>query len=598
MVQLSALALTAAIVVHGVYASPADLVGLVHRTWQGKQYGCKCYFGDECWPKTNAWNKLNTTVEGNLNIHIPPEAACHNTFNGTLGTVNTYDASKCAEVIAEYTDEQWTTDQLGLNLWKYFTNATCQPTENPSEPCTLGNYGVYAIKATKKQHVKAGIDFARDNNLRLIIRNTGHDFIGRSTGWGALIINTHSFQDITFSKQWTGPGGYNGGTVTIGAGVQGRALLQAANAQSPPVVVVTGECPTVGIAGGLVGGGGHGPLTTLHGMTADNALEFEAITADGKYVKANAKENPDLFFGLKGGGPSSFAIVTSVTFRTYPEEKAAGGVLYINGTQTTDETTFWEGVRVFHKWSNHFVDNGLYVYFELGPMMLTVQPFVAVGQTQAELDQIIKPMIDELKANGIPFESSTKGFGTFYELYTDLFHDEQAGAHSLTGGWMFSHADVEKRNDQIIDAFKTVVSPREDLQNSGFMVGHLWNAGYGWPEANSATHPAFRNATDFIITILPVPVGASLEKKADLQNVLTNIQDEAMRQAGPEGCTYVNEADPFQPNWQDAFWGPVYPTLLSLRKKWDPKGVFYAVATPGTEDWEEIEFGTRLCKKL
>ncbi|GKT84499.1 FAD binding domain-containing protein [Colletotrichum tofieldiae] len=458
MVQLSALALTAAIVVHGVYASPADLVGLVPRTWQGKQYGCKCYFGDKCWPKTNAWNKLNTTVEGNLNIHIPPEAACHNTFNGTLGTVNTYDASKCAEVIAEYTDEQWTTDQLGLNLWKYFTNATCQPTDNPSEPCTLGNYGVYAIKATKTQHVKAGIDFARDNNLRLIIRNTGHDFIGRSTGW-----------DITFSKQWTGPGGYNGGTVTIGAGVQGRALLQAANAQSPPVVVVTGECPTVGIAGGLVGGGGHGPLTTLHGMTADNALEFEAITADGKYVKANAKENPDLFFGLKGGGPSSFAIVTSVTFRTYPEEKAAGG------------------------------------------------------------------------ANGIPFESSTKGFGTFYELYTDLFHDEQAGAHSLTGGWMFSHADVEKRNDQIIDAFKTVVSPREDLQNSGFMVGHLWNAGYGWPEANSATHPAFRNATDFIITILPVPVGASLEKKADLQNVLTNIQDEAMRQAGPEGCTYVNE---------------------------------------------------------
>ncbi|KXH31307.1 isoamyl alcohol oxidase [Colletotrichum salicis] len=502
----------------------------------------------------------------------------------------------CAELSAIYTDEQWSTDQLGLNLWKYFTNSTCRPTENPEESCTLGNYGVYVIQATTKQHIKAGIDYARDNNLRLIIRNTGHDFIGRSTGWGALIINTHSFQDITFAEQWTGPGNYSGGAVTLGAGVQGRALLRAANAQNPPVVVVTGECPTVGVAGGLVGGGGHGPLTTLHGMTADNALEFEAITAEGEYVRANADENPDLFFGLKGGGPSSYAIVTSVTFRTYPEEMAAGGVLYINGTSGANETTFWEGVRVFHKWSNHFVDSGLYVYFELGSMMLTVQPFVAIGKTQGELDAIIKPMLDELKANGIPFESSTKGFGTFFALYTDLFQDEQAGTQALTGGWMFSHTDVEKRNDQIVDAFKTVATPREGL--AGFMVGHLWNAGHGWPVANSATHPAFRNATDFIISVIPVPYGASLEEKADLQNVLTNIQDGALRQAGPDGCTYVNEADPFQPNWQDAFWGPVYPTLLELRKKWDPNGIFYAVATPGTEDWEEIEYNTRLCKKL
>ncbi|KXH49751.1 isoamyl alcohol oxidase [Colletotrichum simmondsii] len=591
MVQFSTVLLSLAAVTQGVFAA-----NLVPRTWQGKQYGCKCYAGDACWPKSNDWNQLNTTVEGNLHAHIPPEAVCHNTFDGTLGTVQTYDAAKCAEVTAIYTDEQWTTDQLGLNLWKYFTNTTCQPTENPEEPCTLGNYGVYVIGATKKEHIKAGIDFARNNNLRLIIRNTGHDFIGRSTGWGALIINTHSFQDIAFTEQWTGPGDYSGSAVTIGAGVQGRALLRAANAQDPPVVVVTGECPTVGVAGGLVAGGGHGPLTTLHGMTADNALEFEAITAEGEYVTANADENPDLFFGLKGGGPSSYAVVTSVTFRTYPEEKAAGGVLYINGTSGVNETTFWEGVRVFHKWSNHFVDSGLYVYWELGSMMLNVQPFVAFGKTQGELDAIIKPMLDELKASNVPFESSTKGFGSFFALYTDLFLDEQAGTNALTGGWMFSHTDVEKRNDQIVDAFRTVATPREGL--SGFMVGHFWNAGHAWPVANSATHPAFRNATNFIISVIPVPIGASLEQKADLQDVLTNIQDEALRQAGPDGCTYVNEADPFQPNWQDAFWGPVYPTLLELRKKWDPNGIFYAVATPGTEAWEEIEYNTRLCKKL
>jgi hypothetical protein len=420
-------------------------------------------------------------------------------------------------------------------------NTTCQPTTNPSEPCTLGYYGIYVIQAKKKGHIKAGIDFARKNNLRLIIRNTGHDFIGRSTGWGSLTINTHSFQDIKFTKAWSGPGGYTGGAVTIGAGVQGRALLRQAFAQTPPVGVVTGECPTVGVAGGLVTGGGHGPWTTLKGFAADNALSFEAITADGDYVTANAKENPDLFWALKGGGPSTFAIIVSATFKTHPEEKAAGAELYINSTLTTNETLFWEGVKVFHKYSNHFVDNGLYVYFELGSLLFRVKPWVAIGKTGPQLDAILAPMRAELTAKGIPFYSATKAFPTFFQLYTDLFEDEGAGANALTGGWMFSHRDVAENNDAIVEAFKTVANPRPDLVGQGFMVGHLWNPGYGMPVSNSATHPTFRNATDFIISILPVPIGASLAQKADLQNVLTNVQDEALRKAGKYGCTYINE---------------------------------------------------------
>lgn len=99
------------------------------------------------------------------------------------------------------------------------------------------------IKATKTEHIKAGVQFAKENGIRLIIRNTGHDFIGRSTGWGALVINTHSFQDVNFIDSWTGPGDYTGPAVTVGAGVQGRALLKLANAQTPPLAVVVGECP-------------------------------------------------------------------------------------------------------------------------------------------------------------------------------------------------------------------------------------------------------------------------------------------------------------------------------------------------------------------
>jgi len=71
-----------------------------------------------------------------------------------------------------------------------------------------------------------------------------------------------------------------------------------------------------------------------------------------------------------------------------------------------------------------------------------------------------------------------------------------------------------------------------------------------------------------MLYFLPLPTGATLAEKADIQDLLSNTVHKAMRDASPNGCAYVNEADPFQDNWQDHFWGPVvYPKLKSLKKK-------------------------------
>jgi hypothetical protein len=66
---------------------------------------------------------------------------------------------------------------------------------------------------------------------------------GRSTGYGSLIINTHSFKDVKFTQKYSGPGEWTGSAATVGAGVQGRELFRQAFAQSPKVVIVGGECP-------------------------------------------------------------------------------------------------------------------------------------------------------------------------------------------------------------------------------------------------------------------------------------------------------------------------------------------------------------------
>ena len=130
-------------------------------------------------------------------------------------------------------------------MWKYFTNNTCTVTPDPTSPCTLGYYGVYVVLAQEADHIKAGLDFAREHNLRLIIRNTGHDFLGRSTGWGALVVNTHTFKDIEFVD-------FEGPAVKIGAGVQGRELYEAVAERG--LAVVAGECPVGCCVCGIVFG--------------------------------------------------------------------------------------------------------------------------------------------------------------------------------------------------------------------------------------------------------------------------------------------------------------------------------------------------------
>ena len=205
----------------------------------GRRYDCKCYPGDKCWPLAAKWTALNNAVGGALKEVVPEPAVCYNTFEGKP----TYNAAQCAEVTSKFTNQFWATDTQVGNLWTFWTNNTCWPTTNPSDTCTIGYFPEYVIMATKKEHIKAGIDFARENNVRLVIRNTGHDFMGRSTGFGSLAINTHSFKDVKFIQKYTGPGNWKGSAVTVGAGIQGRELLRLGFQQNPKVAIVTGECP-------------------------------------------------------------------------------------------------------------------------------------------------------------------------------------------------------------------------------------------------------------------------------------------------------------------------------------------------------------------
>lgn len=200
----------------------------------------------------------------------------------------------------------------------FFANQSCDPWTPRERPCELGTYVSYAVNATGADQIAAAINFVREKNVRLVIRNTGHDYLGRSTGAGGLAVWTHYLKEIT-TVQWD-DADFTGTALKLGAGVQGYEMLQAATALGR--VAVGGECPTVGVAGGYTQSGGHSALSTNFGLAADQTLSFEVVTASGELVTASKTENTDLYWALRYVHETSCRMVRKLTTDTCAVEVA------------------------------------------------------------------------------------------------------------------------------------------------------------------------------------------------------------------------------------------------------------------------------------
>jgi FAD/FMN-containing dehydrogenase len=119
--------------------------------------------------------------------------------------------------------------------------------------------------------------------MRLIIKNSGHDFAGRSAARHSLQLSTYRLKNITIVDNFVTRGGNgeetsHGSAVHVSAGVGVKELYTAVGQQN--LTVIAGLSHTVGACGGYVQGGGHSPIGTWKGMAADNVLEFEVVTAE------------------------------------------------------------------------------------------------------------------------------------------------------------------------------------------------------------------------------------------------------------------------------------------------------------------------------
>ena len=131
---------------------------------------CKAVPGSAGWPSISSWNALNTTLGGQLIKPVPPGAVCH-------PDQPSYNAAVCPSVQTAWTTFPFDLDDPVNSAWNNFNNDTCLP--DPQYPCSGIGYPQYVVNTTTAEHVKAGVDFARKNNIRLIVKGTGHDYLGR-----------------------------------------------------------------------------------------------------------------------------------------------------------------------------------------------------------------------------------------------------------------------------------------------------------------------------------------------------------------------------------------------------------------------------------
>jgi FAD/FMN-containing dehydrogenase len=174
------------------------------------------------------------------------------------------------------------------------------------------------VQCSATDDIALALRFARQHGLEVAVRGGGHNIAGNSISDGGLMIDLSGLRAVEVSpakrRAWVQPG------ATL-------ADLDAAT-QRHGLATPVGINSTTGVAG-LTLGGGFGWLTRQHGMTVDNLLSAEVVTADGARLRASADENADLFWGLRGGG-GNFGIVTEFEFQLHPvgPEIYAGLVVY------------------------------------------------------------------------------------------------------------------------------------------------------------------------------------------------------------------------------------------------------------------------------
>lgn len=562
---------------------------------------------DPGWPSAASWDRLRAALKGALIRVASPLEAC-------VGP--TADSATCSALFRELKNPYYIGDHAGLTQTLGWADAW---TTRPS---------VYAVAAETAADVAAAVDFARTHRLRLVVRGGGHSYFGNSNAPESLLIWTRRMNAITLQDAFVGEGCAGRASprpaVSVGAGaiwmpVYNRVMAKAGR------YVQGGGCATVGVAG-LVQSGGFGSFSKAYGTAAGSLLEAEVVTADGKIVIANACTNPDLFWGLKGGGGGSLGVVTRLTLETHELPNYLGAVFTTLKAQTA--AAFRELVgRVVDFYAERLFNPHWGEKITIRPNRTVAFGMVFQGLDGAQARAVWQPFLDRVgTVTDVSIEEPPQVLvlparqffdpATLRSVPGVVASDDRPGASPDNVFWAGDRSEA----GQFLNAYQSAWLPAALLEKGRraslvdalcAAAGHFslalhCNKGLAGAPADAiarsrdtAMNPAALDAFALVIIAsnsapaFPGIAGhepdltAARERAAGVERAMQEIYRLVPKsQAG----AYVSESNYFDPDWQQSYWGANYPRLLAIKRKYDPDGLFFVHNGVGAEGWSRDGF--------
>jgi FAD/FMN-containing dehydrogenase len=561
--------------------------------------------GEPGWPDPAQWAQLGKAVGGRLVKVSSPFTVCTPDPGG----------SACADLFQNLKDPYYIDESVALTQTLGWTDGF---TSMPS---------AYAVLAASSADVAAAVNFARDHGVRLVVKGGGHSYLGCSNAPDSLLIWTRpNMQAVELHDSFVpqGAAGQVGPetAVSVGAGAIWMDVYSAVTTTAGRYVQ-GGGCTTVGV-GGLTLGGGFGSFSKGFGTAAANLLEAEVVTADGTVRIANAVQNPDLFWALKGGGGGTFGVVTRFTLRTHDLPDYLGLMsATISAASDAAYQALVEKMISFYRESLFNPHWGEQIHFQ--PVRQIGITMLFQGLSQAEAERTWAPFFAWVTARKADYTFVQQpGFiavpgQDFWNLaawsrilpaqilpelivpdplpdapkdyYYWALNKGEVGAFWSTfqSTWLSQQFLDPERQPVLVDALVRA-SQFWQVQlhcNKGLAGGAPSAVGR---TADTAMNPAVLDSFALVIataaeqTVYPGIPGHEPDLAQGRQEArIVTAAMAPLKALAEQPASYLNETDYFEADWQTAFWGGNYARLLQVKDRYDPGGLFVVHHGVGTD---------------
>lgn len=420
----------------------------------------------------------------------------------------------------------------------------------------IDRYPLLIAHCRSVDDVVAAVNHGREQGLPIAVRGGSHNVAGLATCDGGIVIDLSPMKEIDVDPE--------GRIARAGGGVTWGELDAATQAHG--LATPGGVFSDTGIAG-LTLGGGFGWIRSKYGLSCDNLIGAEVVTADGRVVHASADENPDLLWGLRGGG-GNFGVVTTFEYKLHP---VGPDLYFLFVLHDSSGDRFKESLRLFREFSANAPDEASLLQSsgivppdeDHFPEEIHLKPFTAfaglyIGDPD-EGREVLRPLLEFgeplLDASGVvPYVEAQQAFD---EDYPDGFR------------YYWKSLNLTDLSDAAID--RIVAHSRR--QPSVLSTVDLWHIGGAVKRPGPDDSAFFGRGADFLLNM-----EANWEDAADdeanirwARELIDDMQEFSDRSAYLNFAGFQEEGDEMM---RSAFHSQ-YERLADLKAKYDPENVFH-----------------------